>query len=499
MTMSLRKITEDEVRALWVQRLSDTPNRHGKFGTAGLSAGEMKAAYDALPLCIVERFNELVDIVEKGRLAELIPAAEGRSLAEFFRDVTSGALATYLTADGVRSLSEVAALFDTHLHDARYARLGPDGRLAAEHLPSGYESFAEAEAERILAEKRREEAEAEREEALAVLRIALESLSSAEAERDRREGEREGRLAAAEGTLSHLSVLAEETAARTGALLSEVANLAAAAEGATHSFLEDDTVAYRKKTPRGALPYARLLRLGGPADGTVAPVRAVASYGASLLPYPYPSAPTEGLPEGLTITPQEDGSLLFNGYAERNVSYALYREHDSLYLPPEPIYADPISKNGLTLYVRIGSSGDVWRRGAFTPYVTDEYFGRYFVYIYVEGGRTFDNLRVFPSITRGAKKREGVLWEPPVRLLIPEEVCALPGYGRGGNLLDIEEGCYRRCYDDLGRPIPEERYPLSEEFLASAWVPAQEDGEIVFENDRNAAVSSTLAFGIRLV
>lgn len=282
-------------------------------------------------------------------------------------------------------------------------------------------------------------------------------------------------------------------------LRKRIANLAAAAEGATHSFLEEEAVAYRRRIPKGALPYARLLRLGGPDDGTVAPVRAVASYGASLLPYPYPSIPTEGLPAGITITPQEDGSLIFNGYADRNFSYTLYREYDSLYLPPEPIYADPINKNGLALYVRTGSSGAVYRREGFTPSVNDEYFGHYFVYIYVTAGSRFDNLRVCPSITRGSKKREGVLWEPPVRLEIPEEVRSLPDYGRGGNFLDIEEGCYRRCYDVLGNPIPEERYPLSEEFIASAWIPAQEDGEIVFENYRNAAVSSTLAFGIRLV
>lgn len=498
--MSLRKITEDEVRALWVQRLSDTPNRGGQFGTAGLSAREVKAAYDALPLRIVEAFNELVGIVEEGRLAELIPAAEGRSLADFFRDVTSGELAAYLTADGARSLSEVAALLDTHSHDARYARLGADGRLAAEHLPKGHESsFAAAEAEREAAEARREEAEAKREEALAVLRIALKTLAENEEGRDIRESEREVRLTAAEETLLRVSALAEEAAVRTAALRAEVKNLAAAAEGATHSFLEDDTVAYTKRAPKGALPYARLLRLGGPADGTAAPVRAVASYGPSLLPYPYPSAPTEGLPEGITITPQKDGSLIFNGYADRNFSYTLYRECDSLYLPPEPIYIDPIDKNGLSLYVRIGSSGAVYRRGGFTPSVTDEYFGRYFVYIYVNAGSRFENLRVCPSITRGSKKREGVLWEPPVRLEIPEEVRALPGYGRGGNLLDIEEGCYRRCYDSLGGPIPEERYPLPEDFLETAFIPAREDGEIVFENDRKVAVASSLAFGIRLV
>lgn len=498
--MSLRKITEDEVRALWVQRLSDTPNRYGRFGTAGLSASEVKAAYDALPLRIVERFNELVDVVERGELAELIPAAEGRTLADFFRDVTSGELAAYLTADGERSLSEIAALLDTHLHDARYARLGPDGRLAAEHLPSGYESsFAAAEEERVLAERRREEAEAEREEALAVLRIALATLAENEEARDRRESEREARLATAEETLSHTATLAEETAVTTGALAREVACLAAAAEGATHTFFEDDTVAYRIRTPEGALPYARLLRLGGPEDGSSAPVKAIASHGMSLLPYPYPSAPTEGLPEGLTVKVMEDGSLIFNGYASRNVSYALYREYDNLYLPPEPIYIDSIEKCGLTLYVRSGSSGAVWKKGSFTPSPNDEYFGHYFVYIYIAEGSSFDNLRVVPSITRGVEKREAVPYRPPVRLEIPEEVRRLPGYGIGGNYLDIEEGVFRRRYSLPGVTIPEECYPLPEDFLASAWVAAQEDGEIVFENDRGVAVASTLAFGIRLV
>ena len=69
-TMSIKKITEEEVRALWVQRLSDTPNRHGKFGTMGLSAAEMKAAYDALPLRIVSAYNTLVDAIESGLIAK---------------------------------------------------------------------------------------------------------------------------------------------------------------------------------------------------------------------------------------------------------------------------------------------------------------------------------------------------------------------------------------------------------------------------------------------
>ena len=71
MTMTIRTITEEEVRAHWVQRLPDTPNRLGKFGTAGLTAAEMKAAYDALPLLIVRHFNELVTLIAEGMTVSL--------------------------------------------------------------------------------------------------------------------------------------------------------------------------------------------------------------------------------------------------------------------------------------------------------------------------------------------------------------------------------------------------------------------------------------------
>ena len=44
MTMNIRTITEEVVRERWVQRLSDTPNRRGRFGTAGMTAAEMGTA-----------------------------------------------------------------------------------------------------------------------------------------------------------------------------------------------------------------------------------------------------------------------------------------------------------------------------------------------------------------------------------------------------------------------------------------------------------------------
>ena len=77
---------------------------------------------------------------------------------------------------------------------------------------------------------------------------------------------------------------------------------------------------------------------------------------------------------------------------------------------------------------------------------------------------------------------------------------ALPGYGRAGNLLDIKAGCYRQRYDLAGAPLDREKtYPLDESFTSSAWLPAEEDGLLVFETDAKVPVASTLLFGIRLL
>ncbi len=120
--MSIQKITDQEVRSLWVQRLSDTPNRAGRYGTPGLTAAEVKAAYDALSLRIVEAYNTLVDAIESGKLTESIPAFADRTLHEVLADIKNGNFAAYLSVDGLRTLSRLAAEFDTHDHPA-YAPL----------------------------------------------------------------------------------------------------------------------------------------------------------------------------------------------------------------------------------------------------------------------------------------------------------------------------------------------------------------------------------------
>lgn len=114
--MSIQKISDQEVRALWVQRLSDTPNRAGRYGTPGLTAAEVKAAYDALSLRIVEAYNALVDKIESGKLTESIPVLGEKTLHEVLSDIKTGNLSAYLSVDGLRTLSSLAAEFDTHDH-----------------------------------------------------------------------------------------------------------------------------------------------------------------------------------------------------------------------------------------------------------------------------------------------------------------------------------------------------------------------------------------------
>lgn len=501
MTMTIRTITEEEVRAHWVQRLPDTPNRLGKFGTAGLTAAEMKAAYDALPLLIVRHFNELVTLIAEGELSEAIPAAAGRSLAAFFGDVTTGELATYLTADGERTLAALAAELDTHDHDGRYAILDEAGRLVPDQLPSGFgEEALAAEEERQKAEEERRRAEEERKRTLSLLSDAVASLAEQESERDRRESEREARLLVCEETTTRLANgygslarLAEEAA-------HTASNLTAAGIGVTHTTVRAEGAAREIRPPAGVLPWARILRLGGDADGGTSAIRAVVSHGAHLLPYPYPGVARGVNSEAITVRETGDGSLILDGVADRSISIVLYDVSDELALPCEPIYIDPMWETNANLYVRTGTSGVVYKNGSFTPSEEDEYYGHYLVYLHIAKGAEFHNTRITPCITRGTKVRRGVSYRPPVRWELPEEITSLPAYGRWGNYLDFENGYYYQAVDITGTPLPvPQKTKLDDRLVASAWIPAEEDGVIVPKNDKSTAVDTALLFGVRLL
>ncbi len=269
--MTIRRITEEEVRSLWVQRLPDAPNRTGRYGTPGMSAAEVKAAYDALALRIVERYNELVDAVVSGELLSALPSGkEGDTLADFFADVRSGALATYLTVDGERALSALAAAFDCHNHDGAYVPL-VNGRIDASLLPDKYESvFAEAEAERAAAEAERLSEEEERAIAEARREALMDAFRETIAAIEAREEER-NRFTVDALEMADIAQEAALTAAReTLRLQREVASLRAAAEGVLYEQVTDARPLYRKEVPEGTLPYAAVAAIGGGVSGATA-------------------------------------------------------------------------------------------------------------------------------------------------------------------------------------------------------------------------------------
>lgn len=115
--MKTTKIIEDEIKDLKIASLPTRPTADVGFGGKGYSATDMKAAFDKLPLFIIERFNSLFeDIFEDGGIAEDIPTGidAGHTLKELFSDITSGLFATYLTVGGL-TLGERLARIEERL------------------------------------------------------------------------------------------------------------------------------------------------------------------------------------------------------------------------------------------------------------------------------------------------------------------------------------------------------------------------------------------------
>lgn len=120
--MTTEKIKNAEIAALRVSSLPSRPNASGAFGGRGYTAAEMKAAFDRLPLFIIERFNALLDdiaAVGEGSLADAVPTGlgEGHTLADLFADIVSGALAGYLST-GKETLAARLTRIDGEIDDA---------------------------------------------------------------------------------------------------------------------------------------------------------------------------------------------------------------------------------------------------------------------------------------------------------------------------------------------------------------------------------------------
>lgn len=114
--MKAKKIYNSDVRDILISSLPSRPTAPRAFGGRGLGAGEMKEAFDKLPLYIIECYNELLsDVTDLGEnsLAGAIPTGikEDHTLSALFEDIGSGELATYFGFLGKSLLSHVIEIY----------------------------------------------------------------------------------------------------------------------------------------------------------------------------------------------------------------------------------------------------------------------------------------------------------------------------------------------------------------------------------------------------
>ena len=112
--MKTEKITEEEVADLLVASLPTRPNAPTSLGGRGYTAGDMKAAFDRLPLYIAERLNSLIEDISSesdGISADIKTGiSDGHTLAKFFEDVKSGEILEYVGYGDVTLLFFLATL-----------------------------------------------------------------------------------------------------------------------------------------------------------------------------------------------------------------------------------------------------------------------------------------------------------------------------------------------------------------------------------------------------
>lgn len=101
--MKTTKISESEIAATAVANLPTRPNAPQAFGGIGLTAAELKAAFDAMPIMIAERINSLIDDITAEHGSSVTNAIKTgldaeHTLKDLFEDIKNGNFLTYLTA-----------------------------------------------------------------------------------------------------------------------------------------------------------------------------------------------------------------------------------------------------------------------------------------------------------------------------------------------------------------------------------------------------------------
>lgn len=119
--MKAKRILAEEVASMTVSSLPARPTAPREVGGRGYSAAEIRAAFDRLPLYIIERFNRLIEDIEAvgdGSLAASVRTGitERHTLTDLFDDIVNGKLAGYLKV-GDSSLEYTLAQIQMKLNE----------------------------------------------------------------------------------------------------------------------------------------------------------------------------------------------------------------------------------------------------------------------------------------------------------------------------------------------------------------------------------------------
>ena len=117
----IQEITQEKIKELSISSLPTRPTAPTSSGGAGFSAKEMKNAFDALTLCVIESYNLLVRAIKdegEGSVSDEILTGifDGHTLLDMFRDVKNGDFASYLkVGDGslAAELTKINSTLDT--------------------------------------------------------------------------------------------------------------------------------------------------------------------------------------------------------------------------------------------------------------------------------------------------------------------------------------------------------------------------------------------------
>ena len=97
--MKTKIITNDEISDIRISSLPTRPNAPTSLGGKGYTANDMKAAFDRLPLYIIERLNSLIGDVsaEEDGISDEIKTQikDSHSLKDLFSDIKSGEVLEY--------------------------------------------------------------------------------------------------------------------------------------------------------------------------------------------------------------------------------------------------------------------------------------------------------------------------------------------------------------------------------------------------------------------